>query len=294
MKIVIGHKNPDTDSIASAIVLAKILGYEAGRAGELNPETKWLLEKANVEPPKLIEKFNGEEVFLVDTNNREELPEGEFKLIGIIDHHRLTGNLTSKEPIYVLIEPVGSTSTIIAEKYFDKLEESDALLLLGGILSDTVVFRSPTTTERDKKIAEKLALLCGIEDIEEFGIELKKQGAKLSENILENITKDCKKWNLNKGIVYCAQLEVLDYNDVLSRKEEYLKTMEEYLKSEGGDVFLLMVTNILEGDTILLAVGEKLDLVEKAFGKLENNEIFLKGVMSRKKQIQPKITEVFS
>jgi manganese-dependent inorganic pyrophosphatase len=296
MKIVIGHKNPDTDSIVSALVLAKILGYKACASGEPNEETKYLLDLANIKPPQVIEKFNGEEVYLVDTNNKEELPEGEFTLIGIVDHHRLFGNLSSSNPIEVIIKPVGSTATIIAERYFEKLDEKDALLLLGAILSDTVVFKSPTTTDLDIQIAKKLAKICGIENIEEFGIKLKKAGSKLSDNIRENLLRDCKTWDLPRGKVMCAQLEIFDYEDVLSKKEEYLKEMESLKNENGCKAFLLMVTNVLDGDTKLLVVcdDDVKELIEKALGKIENNEIFLPGVMSRKKQIQPKITEVFS
>ena len=170
---VIGHKNPDTDSIVSAIVYARKINALPARAGEINPETKFALEKFCVEEPVLKERIEKDEkVVIVDTNNKEELIPIDGEIIEIIDHHRLCGNLETPAPIKVTIKPVGSTSTIIAEMFLNELSKEEAGLLLCGILSDTVIFRSPTTTELDKEIAEKLAKIAGIEDIEVFGKNL--------------------------------------------------------------------------------------------------------------------------
>ncbi len=293
---VIGHKNPDTDSIVSAIVYARKIGAKAARAGELNPETKFVLEKFAVQAPELKEKIEaGEKVVIVDTNNKEELIPIEGEIIEIIDHHRLFGNISTAQPIKVCIEPVGSTSTIIAERFLDELCREEAGLLLSGILSDTVVFKSPTTTQKDKEIAKRLAEIAGINNIEGYGIELKSKAAQLSKEPKENVLRDFKITHAGELKFGIAQVEIIGYESVMERKDEYLAAMEEIRKEKGLDYLLFMVTDILQQGTKLLIVGKNPERIAKAFEKnlVEGCYIELPGVMSRKKQVMPVIQEKF-
>ena len=292
---VIGHKNPDTDSIVSAIVYARKIHANPARAGELNPETEFVLEKFGIEKPELKEKIGvGEKVVLVDTNNREELIPIEGEIVEIIDHHRLFGNLSTPQPIKVYIEPVGATSTIIAERFLEELTREEAALLLSGILSDTVVFKSPTTTDKDREIAKKLGEIAGIEDIERYGIELKSKAAQLSEDAKENLLRDFKIIEAGSVKFGVAQVEIIGYEKIMVRKEEYLNVMEEVRKEKGLDYVLFMVTDIMEEGTKLLIAGEKPEKIAEAFEKeLIDSYIELPGVMSRKKQIVPVLQERF-
>ncbi|HIQ49707.1 MAG TPA: manganese-dependent inorganic pyrophosphatase [Nanoarchaeota archaeon] len=292
---VIGHKNPDTDSIVSAIVYAKKINAKPARAGKLNPETEFVLQKFGIEAPELKEKIEkNEKVVIVDTNNKEELIPIEGEIIEIIDHHRLFGNLSTANPIEVCIKPVGSTSTIIAERFINNLTKEEAGLLLSGILSDTVIFKSPTTTEKDKEIAKKLAEIAGIENIESFGIELKSKASQLSDNPKENVLRDFKITEINNTKFGIGQVEIIGYEKVMERKQEYLEAMEEIRKEKNLDFVLFMVTDIIDEGTKLLIVGENPEKIAKAFEKeLKDGYIYLPKVMSRKKQIMPVLYEKF-
>ncbi len=297
MKYVIGHKNPDTDSIVSAIAYSFYLekkGIETspGKQGEINAETRYVLETFGVKEPQLITYSESDQYYLVDHNSREESIDGlkDEQILGVVDHHKIA--LNTKIPIYYHAEPIGSTSTIIAKMFFrDGIEipKHIAGILLAGILSDTVVFKSVTTTDEDVDIANKLAKIAGVE-IEKFGIEMKKKLADVSNLSGDEIIKrDLKIFDTN-GIKFAVgQVEQVDW-EILNRKEELLDAMGKVLK-EGYNFVALMITNIIEGDTKLLYVGDS-EVLKKAFGEPTNNEFYLKGVMSRKKQIVPKIMEV--
>jgi len=295
---VIGHKHPDTDTIVSATVYARKIGAVAARAGELNPETQYAFEKFPLPIPELkTEIAEDEKVVIVDTNNKDELIPIKGKIVEIIDHHKLYGNLSTPEPIKVHIEPVGSTSTIIASWFIDNLTKEEAGLLLSGILSDTVIFRSPTTTEKDKEIVKKLAEIIGMswERVEKYGIALKEKAAQLSENPKENITRDFKKIEIGGKKFGIGQVEIFDYSKVMDKVDEYINAMKEIKEEKGFDYLLFMVTNILEKATKLLIVGENPEEVAKAFEKelIDNRYIELPGVVSRKKQIVPVLQKYF-
>jgi manganese-dependent inorganic pyrophosphatase len=304
--IIIGHKNPDTDSIVSAIGLAYLKNNEnnlkerkfiPARCGELNEETKFVLSQANLEEPILIEDITEKSVILVDHNEFSQAADGieKAKIISIVDHHKI--NFSYPEPIHCHTEPVGSTSTIVADWLLNsniKIEKNLAIALLGGILSDTVVFKSSTTTQKDKDIAEQLAKIAEIDDIEKFGIEIKKAKSSLGGlTPREIIMKDFKEYEFPNGKVGISQIEIVDFEEANQRKEEILNEMENIMKEKNYDLVLLMVTNIIKGDTDLFCVGN-LEKVEKAFNKkVENNSVYLENVMSRKKDIVPKIQAVF-
>lgn len=235
-------------------------------------------------------------VILVDHNEQGQAVEGieEAKIVEIIDHHRL-GGLQTSEPIFIRHEPVGCTATIVADMHWHRNIEIPAKiagLLLAAILSDTVLFKSPTCTSKDRGTAEKLALIAGL-DIQEFGMSLLKAGASikgLSTNDI--IGNDIKEFQIGDYRVAISQMSVMDSNEILVIKEELLADMESMRNKENYDLVLLMVTNIIEEGTHLLFVGQPASLVTKAFGNNTKDEVlYLPGVMSRKKQVIPPLSE---
>lgn len=299
---VTGHKNPDTDSVCSALsyaALKQAQGVEAVavRLGEVNKETQYALDYFQVEAPELIASVEEKQaVMLVDHNEPAQSVDGldKAELLEIVDHHRL-GGLNTANPIFVHIEPVGCTATIIT-KMFDcqkvELPKKIAGLLLSAIVSDTVLFKSPTCTEQDKAAAEKLAVIAGV-NLKEYGMAMLKAGADLGDLTPAQIAKtDSKPFSFGKYKAIVAQISVMDTADILAKKAELVAAMQELCQNEGYDMSLLMVTDIMEESTELVFVGEPKQLIADAFGKdASGDSIYLPGVMSRKKQIVPQLTE---
>lgn len=299
---VTGHKNPDTDSICSALsyaALKQAQGVEAVavRLGEVNKETQYALDYFQVEAPELIASVEEKQaVMLVDHNEPAQSVDGldKAELLEIVDHHRL-GGLNTANPIFVHIEPVGCTATIIT-KMFDcqkvELPKKIAGLLLSAIVSDTVLFKSPTCTEQDKAAAEKLAVIAGV-NLKEYGMAMLKAGADLGDLTPAQIAKtDSKPFSFGQYKAIVAQISVMDTADILAKKAELVAAMQELCQNEGYDMSLLMVTDIMEESTELVFVGEPKQLIADAFGKdASGDSIYLPGVMSRKKQIVPQLTE---
>ena len=299
---VTGHKNPDTDSICSALsyaALKQAQGVEAVavRLGEVNKETQYALDYFQVDAPELIGSVEEKQaVMLVDHNEPAQSVDGldKAELLEIVDHHRL-GGLNTANPIFVHIEPVGCTATIIT-KMFDcqkvELPKKIAGLLLSAIVSDTVLFKSPTCTEQDKAAAEKLAVIAGV-NLKEYGMAMLKAGADLGDLTPAQIAKtDSKPFSFGQYKAIVAQISVMDTADILAKKAELVAAMQELCQNEGYDMSLLMVTDIMEESTELVFVGEPKQLIADAFGKdASGDSIYLPGVMSRKKQIVPQLTE---
>lgn len=299
---VTGHKNPDTDSICSALSYAALKQAQgvdavAARLGEVNKETQYALDYFQVEAPELIASVEEKQaVMLVDHNEPAQSVDGldKAELLEIVDHHRL-GGLNTANPIFVHIEPVGCTATIIT-KMFDcqkvELPKKIAGLLLSAIVSDTVLFKSPTCTEQDKAAAEKLAVIAGV-NLKEYGMAMLKAGADLGDLTPAQIAKtDSKPFSFGKYKAIVAQISVMDTADILAKKAELVAAMQELCQNEGYDMSLLMVTDIMEESTELVFVGEPKQLIADAFGKdASGDSIYLPGVMSRKKQIVPQLTE---
>lgn len=299
---VTGHKNPDTDSICSALsyaALKQAQGVEAVavRLGEVNKETQYALDYFQVEVPELIASVEEKQaVMLVDHNEPAQSVDGldKAELLEIVDHHRL-GGLNTANPIFVHIEPVGCTATIIT-KMFDcqkvELPKKIAGLLLSAIVSDTVLFKSPTCTEQDKAAAEKLAVIAGV-NLKEYGMAMLKAGTDLGDLTPAQIAKtDSKPFSFGNYKAIVAQISVMDTADILAKKAELVAAMQELCQNEGYDMSLLMVTDIMEESTELVFVGEPKQLIADAFGKdASGDSIYLPGVMSRKKQIVPQLTE---
>ncbi|NRD79423.1 manganese-dependent inorganic pyrophosphatase [Bacillus sp. BRMEA1] len=303
---IFGHKNPDTDSICSAIAYADLkkqlgLDVEPVRLGEINNETQFALTKFNAEAPRLVETVANEvnSVILVDHNERQQSANdiADVQILEVIDHHRIA-NFETKDPLYYRCEPVGCTATILNKMYKEngkEIKPQIAGLMLSAIISDSLLFKSPTCTAEDVAAARELAEIAGV-DAEKYGLDMLKAGADLSDKTVPQLLSlDAKQFEMGSSKVEIAQVNAVDTNDVLSRKAEVEAAITERINSENLDLFLLVVTDILNNDSVALALGNKAKAVEKAYNvTLAHHEAVLKGVVSRKKQIVPVLTEVFS
>ena len=303
--LIFGHKNPDTDTICSSIVynnLKRLQGMdtEAVRLGEINDETKYALEYFNVRLPRLVEGVaEGQHVILVDHNEFQQSANGIEKAVvrEVIDHHRIA-NFETAAPLYYRAEPLGCTATILKKIYEEQsvhIDKQMAGLMLSAIISDSLLFKSPTCTLQDKVAAEELAKIAEV-DAEEYGLAMLKAGASTTDKTAETlISLDAKEFVLGADKLVVAQINTVDANEVAERKEELVKAINAELSSKGLAAYVFVITNILTSDSEVLVLGEKQDKVAAAFGKtLENDFMTLEGVVSRKKQVVPQITEEFS
>ena len=237
-----------------------------------------------------------ERVILVDHNERAQAVEGieEAKILEIIDHHRL-GGLQTSEPIFTRQEPVGCTATIVANMHWHRdvdIPPTIAGLLLSAIISDTVLFKSPTCTELDKKTAAKLADMAGV-DITEYGMAMLKAGSGIGDMTPVEIAKnDLKEFQIGDYRIIISQISVMDTKEVMDLESELIESMNMICTKEGYDMSLVMVTDIIEEGTYLLYAGSPKTLIGEAFHKdASGTSIYLPGVMSRKKQIVPPLSE---
>lgn len=301
--LVFGHKNPDTDAICSAIAYAELkkqLGIEAEpvRLGEINGETKFALEYFNVESPRFVESVATEvnSVILVDHNERQQSASDidQVRVQEVIDHHRIA-NFETADPLYYRCEPVGCTATILNKLYKEKgvkIRKEMAGLMLSAIISDSLLFKSPTCTKEDVDAAKELAALAGV-DIDNYGLSMLKAGADLGDKTVSQlISLDAKEFQMGSHKVEVAQVNAVDVNDVMSRQAEVEKEINRIIAEKNLDLFLFVVTDILNNDSVAIALGQAVSAVEKAFKvPLSSNTAVLKGVVSRKKQIIPQLTD---
>jgi len=304
--LIFGHRNPDTDSICSAIAYAELktkLGQqvEAVRLGAVNAETQYALDYFKTEAPRLVEKVAEETdtVILVDHNERQQSAEdiAQVRVAEVIDHHRIA-NFETAGPLYYRAEPVGCTATILNKLYKENgvaVEPRVAGLMLSAIISDSLLFKSPTCTPEDVAAARELADIAGVNP-EEYGLAMLKAGADLSKKTVDELLKlDAKEFQMGSAKVEIAQVNAVDVNDVLSRQAEAEDKIRAIIDAKGLDLFLFVVTDILNNDSVGIALGKRADAVEQAYGvKLENNRAVLKGVVSRKSQIVPVLTETLA
>lgn len=303
--LVFGHKNPDTDTICSAISYAELkkaqgADIEAVRLGELNSETAFVLDYFQVTAPRLVQTVANEvsEVALVDHNERQQSADDidEVTITAVVDHHRIA-NFETSDPLYYRAEPVGCTTTILLKMFREnevEVSKTVAGLMLSAIISDTLLFQSPTCTEEDKVAAEKLALIADV-DIQTYGMEMLKAGADVSKKTVAELLLDAKEFNMNDNKVEIAQINVVDVNDVLSRRAEVEALMTQNIVDKGLDLYLFVITNILTNDSVGIAIGSKTAVVEEAYGvTFVENQAPLKGVVSRKKQVVPILTDTFA
>lgn len=300
--LVFGHKSPDTDTITSAIAMANLktkLGEkaEARRLGNINKETKYALDYFKVEEPELLEEVEeNTDVILVDHNEFEQSVKGIEKanIKMVVDHHRIN-NFKTSEPLYYIAEPVGCTATIIYKLYKQNDVEVDrkiAGLLLSAIVSDTLLLRSPTTTEDDKKALKELERIAKV-DIDIYGLDLLKAGTDLSSFSSEElINLDSKLFTVKNKKFAISQVNTVDIQDIMRNKADIEEKIKQEVNAKGLDFFGFCVTDILNGNSEMIALGDNAGVVEKAYNvKLEDNSAFLEGVVSRKKQIVPIITK---
>ncbi|WP_339063834.1 manganese-dependent inorganic pyrophosphatase [Tepidibacillus marianensis] len=304
--LVVGHKNPDTDSICSAIAYSDLknklgLHAEPVRLGEINSETKFALIHFQMEAPRLVETVANEvkSIILVDHNERQQSVDDrdQVRVLEVIDHHRIA-NFETSGPLYYRCEPVGCSSTIINKMYKENgvsIRKEVAGLMLSAIISDTLLFKSPTCTQEDVDAVKELAEIAGVE-IEQYGLEMLKAGADLSDKTTDQlISLDSKEFPMGNYKVEIAQVNAVDTNDVYSRQAELETAIQSKIDEKGLDLFVLVVTDILNNDSKILALGRDTKAVEEAFDvKLENHTALLKGVVSRKKQVVPVLTNVFN
>ena len=279
---ITGHKNPDTDTIMSALVAEYLythLGYnvEAIKQGELNPETKFAIEKTGLRIPNTITKLTeNSRVILVDHNNPMESLENitELNIINIIDHHAIKLDLGS--PTYVRTEPVGCTATILFKMFREnsiEIPKNIALAMLSAIISDSLLFKSPTCTDEDKKVASELEKIAGINK-EEYGMEMLKAGTDLSSySIKEILNIDRKTAVYGNYKASINQVMTADVEETLKLKEELEAGMQKIIENENLDLFMLLITDIINSDSTVIALGNKTEAVEKGYNVTLNNNM---------------------
>lgn len=306
-ELVFGHQNPDTDAITAAMAFSYFqnqLGYEteAVALGEPNDETKYALNHFEMKAPRVVKTVANEvdKVMLVDHNEPQQSVADLDKVTvtHLVDHHRIA-NFNTAQPLWITARPYGCVSTIITELFQQKHIDIPAHLagmMLSAIISDTLLLKSPTTTDHDREAVKYLAKVAGVEDYEKYGIDMLKAGtniAKKSDNAI--VDGDSKTFELAGRKVRVGQVNTVDLDDVFSRQADLEQEMHNLMDANGYETFVLMVTNILNSDTQLLVVGANTDKVEKAFGKKldDHHRMDLPGVVSRKKQVVPPLTDAF-
>ena len=296
--ISIGHKNPDADSVLSAILVSrfgkKIFGLEieAVVADSINNETKFVLDLLKLKRPKLLKKIKNENVVLVDTTEPKQIIEGltEDNLIAIIDHHNL-GGLKSSKPICTRIEPLGCTASIIYRILKEKnvkIDKISAVLMITCIVSDTLNFSSPTTTKEDKQILKELNKIAKL-DIQKFVQELFAAKSSLKGiSVGDIISKDYKQFEMGKYKVGIGVWETTDPNSVNLQKDKTILALIKKKKIEKMDYMFFAVIDIIKNNSYLYIIGNKEEeLAKNVFGITKDSIIFSKGTVSRKKQLVP-------
>ena len=295
--LVLGHMNPDTDSIVSAIVAADLyskrgMDVTPVAQGAPTPETEFVLKKFGIAAPQVVADVAGKDVYLVDYSDLAQAPKGmdSATVLGIVDHHKL-GDVTTSSPLEAWIWPVGCTNTVLKNMYdFYGIEipKNLAGAMLCAILSDTVIFKSPTCTPADKKAVEELAKIAGVSDVVALGMEMFKVKSAVDGTPMKDLVfRDYKDFDMNGNKVGIGQLEVVDLS-ILEPVKAGLQAEIEKVKAEGRHSVFLLLTDIMKEGSEMLIVSDDPSVVEKAFGvKAEGSTVWLPGVMSRKKQVVP-------
>ena len=299
--LVFGHKNPDTDTIMSAMVMANLenkLGNNAKavRLGNVNKETEYVFKFLGIEQPEFIEDIaDGQEIILVDhneaTQSADNLSNANVKKI--VDHHAI--NFTTSNPVYYRAEPVGCTSTVLYKMYKEndvEISKEIATMMLSAIISDTLLFKSPTCTAEDKAIAEKLAKIAGV-DAEVYGTDLLKAGTDLSEFTPEQIINiDSKLFEKDGKRFKIAQINTADLDSIFKDKVYFEAAINDEIQKDNLDLYMFAATDIINSNSKIISLGNDSAVVEKAYGvTLDNNTALLENVVSRKKQMLPGILD---
>jgi manganese-dependent inorganic pyrophosphatase len=301
---IFGHTTPDSDSIIGAISLSYLknqLGEDTTptRQGEVNPETEFILDRFGFSKPELKTTYAGESVYLIDFMERSQSPKDidEATILGIVDHHKL-GDLKTDAPLEMWVRPVGCSNTIVKQMfdyYGVEIPKDLAGMMACAILSDTVIFKSPTCTKEDTKACKELAQIAEIEDYKALGMEMFiVKSDVLNATKEELVLRDFKDFNMGGAKVGVGQLEVVDLTVFDNMKDELFSAMQR-LKEEGErDSILLLLTDIMREGSQLLVLSDTPEKIESAFNiTLEDNQVWLPRVMSRKKQIIPFLEKQF-
>lgn len=302
---VVGHKNPDTDTVASAIAVADLYTKRGMQAkpviqGPVTPETKFVLDKFGFVSPEILTDATGRKIVLVDhtdlSQSLDNLDKGE--IVGVVDHHKL-GDVTTPNPLEMWVWPVGCSATVIEAMYkFYGIEipKNIAGILLGAILSDTVMYKSPTCTDADKKAVESLAKIAGVADYKALGMDMfKVKSAVEGTPIRELVFRDYKDFNMSGTKVGIGQLEVIDLSMLDAMKGDLLEDIKKVKAEKGNHSVFLLLTDIMKEGSEMLIASDNPAVVEKAFGvKPEGTSVWLPGVMSRKKQVVPNFEKAFA
>ncbi len=300
---VFGHKSPDTDATGSAILWAWYLNthtsYDAVPyvLGSLNKETVFVLERWKVSEPEVlgaVEEDDNNKVVIVDTNNPQELfgNISDSQIMTIIDHHRLAGGLSTKAPVEITLKPLASTATVIYDLIEDKIDtmpENMLGLMLSCILSDTLAFRSPTTTPHDKDVVEKLANKLGI-NVNEYADEMFAAKSDLSDFSDSRVVRmDSKKVDLGDKTVRISVIETTTPEKILERKEGLVSAIKEIIEEEKLDDILFFIIDIFKEEATVFTYNDFTSgVVSESFGvEVESDIEVLPGILSRKKQIIP-------
>lgn len=303
---VVGHANPDTDSVTSAIAYATLLnaqGMEAKAcmqiaAADLNPESTTVLKRFGLDAPELLSDAAGKQIALVDFSDLAQGPANlaSAELVAVVDHHKI-GDVTTNTPILFRAEPVGCTGTVLNKMFKDAgvaIPKNIAGGMLAAILSDTVNFKSPTCTEDDKLAVNDLKVVAGVTDTEELFMEmLKAKSAVDGVPAKDLLFRDYKDFDMKGNKVGVGQLELATLDQVANVREELVKAME-VVKADGRHSVLLMLTDVVKEGTDLVVLSDDPALIEKAFDtKLTGNSMWIPGMMSRKKQTVPNLQKAF-
>ena len=301
--LVLGHMNPDTDSIVAALAVAdlyKKLGKDvkACAQGKPTPESEFVLNKFGLAAPEVVSDVAGQDIYLVDFSDLAQAPKGmdSANVLGIVDHHKL-GDVTTSSPLLCWIWPAGCSCTVIKNMYdFYGVEIPAGIAgaMLCAILSDTVIFKSVTCTEDDKKAVADLKKIAGVADEKALGLEMVKVKSALEGATMDELLhRDYKDFNMNGHKIGIGQLEVVD----LSMLEPYRKGLQEEMakvKADGREGVFLLLTDIMKEGSDMLMVTDDESIVEKAFGKKPADQhVWLDGVMSRKKQVVPNFEKAY-
>ncbi|MFH1744773.1 MAG: manganese-dependent inorganic pyrophosphatase [bacterium] len=302
---IVGHKSPDLDSVAAAIFYAeyknKIAGedkYAPAAAGELNRETIYVLEKFGFNAPEILDSVEEKTVILVDHNATSQSVSGieKAKVVEVLDHHKV--DFRGTEPIEFLTKPVGATCSIIAQKYFDskmEISKNSAGLALSAILVDTVITKSPTCSSVDKEIIEKLSEIAGVADWKEFGMELFKIKSSIKNlGEAEIIKSDFKDFDFKAGKFGIGSVETVALEEFTPREDNLLAEMKKIKENEAYHTIILFMIDIInEGSQFLILSDDEEKVGQALGGEFKNNRAYFQGVLSRKKQVVPKLTEAF-
>ncbi len=303
---IIGHKNPDTDATLSAIIMEDFLtkkGYTATPyiQWELNKETAYLLETYDINKPEIQTKLSPmQEVCLVDHNEASQAPDNlsELNITWLIDHHKI--DFQSSKPLYIRIEPLCSTASILYKMYQEagfEISKDIATMMLACMMSDSLLWRSPTTTQEDKLIASELQKIADIASLEDFAMPMFEAKSDLGDMpVTELIQYDYKHFEFGDKKIGVGTLETTNPSYGLGRKEEILTGLQELKKEQNLDFIMLSIVDILgEKNTTIVCDGSDSEVLREVFHcEIHDNLADLGARLSRKKQIAPDLTEYFS